>query len=166
MSATLVPPLRRAMVSIFEDLAMILANEPDPVSPPEEGFAYAVRVAFSGSHSGYVELRATRAATVATAGNMLAEDEPSEELLGDALGEIANVLCGNLLTGLDGRETVFRLEPPARISPQWPATDDARSALQLESGQAEARLVVTDGSAESWGQRSGARGRRAADGRG
>jgi hypothetical protein len=63
---------------------------------------FAATVSFSGAHDGAfcIEFPARLLPVLAT--NVLGEDEaPGEELQRDALGELANIICGNVLPALD-----------------------------------------------------------------
>lgn len=81
------------------------------------------------------------------AANMLGEEEPvAEELMADALGEIANVICGNALPAIAGKKEVFRLQPPAPLAGGAEITAPAaKAALALDEGFAEVFLYLDEG---------------------
>lgn len=114
-----------------------------------------VRVRFRGPMHGVVVLRASAPFAAAAAGNMLgAMDDPDPGIVRDAVGEIANVLCGNLLPMLAGSAAVFTLDAP---EPQRRATDPvvdahdalaARCTLLADEGEASVALYWSDPFAE------------------
>ena len=79
------------------------------------------------------------------AANMLGVDEaPGSAEQADALGELANVLCGNLLPAIAGEQHVFILEAPG------PGRDEgspvATTSLTFDSGAVRASLYREGGS--------------------
>ncbi len=103
-------------------------------------------VAYSGPSDGALLVRAEPALAATLAGNMLAADAPpSAALQEDALGEIANVICGNVLPVVDAA-AVFRLERPRRVDGPAPAeTVRAAASLRFEGGRADVALVDRPG---------------------
>jgi CheY-specific phosphatase CheX len=77
------------------------------------------------------------------AANMLGtEDDPTDEVVLDALGEVTNVICGNVLPSLSGANAVFDLSAPEpALAPLPPAASPegevARVVMGLEEGRAE-----------------------------
>jgi hypothetical protein len=137
--------LATATRSTFEELGLLLASE-----EPGQGagqLAAGARVHFDGPWSGSVVLRVSDDVLDAAAANMLGHDAPpAEPLRRDALGELANVLCGNLLPMVAGPKAVFQLR-----SPRWlgaDADDDHRArtrvaaTLDVESGCAEVTICL------------------------
>lgn len=109
-----------------------------------------VRVDFSGPFGGGMELSLPAPALVELAVNMLgAEDgeELSPEQQHDALKELINVVCGNLLPILAGHTEEFNLRPPYMVGGESPAWGDpiAVGYLMLENGACRVRMRL-DGS--------------------
>jgi hypothetical protein len=144
MTPPLQHPLKRVVISTFEDLALLLTPGEDTDVQFRAPLAHAARVAFTGPRSGYLELRASDEVTAAAARNMTASDAAGPELCFDALAEIANVICGNLVPALGARDAVYRLSAPVRahLEPLPPA--DAAVQLDLEHGCIDVRLVLTE----------------------
>jgi hypothetical protein len=67
----------------------------------------------------------------------------------DALGEVANVVCGNLLPLVAGAEAVFRLSAPEWLTEATvsrPGDEpDASLTCGAEDGRVDARLFVFGG---------------------
>ena len=88
-------------------------------------------VRFDGAFGGVLTLSIASSQLPELAGNMLGlEDEPPEdEQQQDALGELANVVCGNVLTALAGPKTVFDLQRPEVAEGEPPTDAPAEGAL-------------------------------------
>lgn len=143
-------PLNDALAQVaeetFESLAFMLAMPPEDEAPLE-GTVLTV-VEFSGPFAGCLIVGAAPELLTPLAGNMLGlvEEAPATAEEEDALRELANVICGNLLPVIAGAEAVFRVHPPALL----PAgercligeglTLAARVRSCLDEGEAEAEL--------------------------
>lgn len=138
--------LYSAAASTFESLAFAFAeavSHDEPAGPIQ--WAGRAHVAFTGPWAGCLFVRLDRAALAAATTNMLgAEATPSAELQHDALGELANVICGNVLPLLAGSTPIFVLAPPAvSAAGHWPEhAGDGRALLRIEGGFAEVALHV------------------------
>jgi CheY-specific phosphatase CheX len=73
----------------------------------------SVDVGFSGEPSGRLLLRISKPAARSIAADFLAEDEAvlSEQQVGDVVCELANIICGSVLTRVESR-TSFQLGSP------------------------------------------------------
>ena len=109
----------------------------------------AVEIAFKGIFSGRLVLTVSGPILAVVAGNMLGEDEsemPREAQL-DALGELANVICGNVLPEIAGDRETFALTPPVLLA-EIPRPVDAQAGtvgevrVGLDEGRAEVRLYL------------------------
>ncbi len=135
--------LASATTSIFEGLALVcgdLAIDRDRAAEPLAG---GVSVEFTGPLRGALVLRVTAGALDAAAANMLAvAGPPAEALRRDALGEVANVICGTLLPVLAGARAEFSLGGPRWLEggddPASPVA--AQACVPLEDGRAEVAL--------------------------
>jgi hypothetical protein len=81
--------------------------------------------------------------------NMLGLDKlPDETIAQDALGEIANVICGNVLPAVFGLKEAFRLEPPQILVESDPARFEfeycrlANICVPFSCGQADVVLYA------------------------
>ena len=100
--------LTTATHSTFEELGLLLvAGDPaasgagEPAGGPP---AAGARVDFAGPWAGCLVLRVSDDVLDAAAANMMGRDAPpAEPLRRDALGEMTNVLCGNLLPLVAGQ---------------------------------------------------------------
>jgi CheY-specific phosphatase CheX len=147
MPDTLTSPLLDAASETFEQLAYYFA-EAGTVSPfVAEEVEGVVAVAFSGPMNGGIVLQLSGGILAGLAANMLGvDDTPSPEEQRDALGEAANVICGNILPRIAGNAAVFALGVPVAF-PTWEAAVEALGAvsahvrLDVEGGRADIALV-------------------------
>lgn len=107
-------------------------------------------VGFNGPVRGTFSLTLPRALLPELVANMLGKDEGAvlpEQQQYDALGELANVICGNLVQAMAGPLLTFRLDSPQiDLNPTPTGTGAASTAcIMLESGWAELALDVEDG---------------------
>ena len=146
MTAELTLQLKQAAVSTFEQLGFLLADDEvneDQAAAPISGSS---RVRFRGPKSGALEIEIAGNFLSELANNMLeVEGEPTHEVIMDALGEVTNVICGNVLPSLSGPNAVFDLsapEPSAEPLPPSASTEGtvAKVAVGLDEGRAEVTL--------------------------
>lgn len=134
--------LLAATVRTFEGLAFMMVARPDEDEEIPESFEAGVRVRFEGIVGGTLSLVARRGILTPLATNMLGDDAAAQPSLAvDALGEAANVICGNVLSTVDDGGRCFRLDAPARITREEAEkarkTATARVAVSVDDGRAE-----------------------------
>lgn len=146
---TLMHSLETATIATFEELGFLFA---DPVPSDVQRAAPVTRgawVAFDGPVRGRVELRVAPTLVPVVAANMLGADQPpSVELQQDALGELANVVCGNVVQAVGGADALFRLAPPAPLAALADDTgfvERARVEIGIDDGRVEAVLLLAEG---------------------
>lgn len=154
-------PLRAAVISTFEQLGFLF---PTPVAdlPPATGRLATVR--FHGAVTGRMELCVSDSLLPVLAANMLGiAESPVHMLQDDALRELSNVVCGNVMPAVAGVEAVVHLDTPI-LTPGWvtcavaepsgsPAPGSAstaptsyvvaRNAFRFDEGSAVVTLVLT-----------------------
>jgi CheY-specific phosphatase CheX len=108
--------LRDVFFQILEDLAFMFAEEPDDEDLFETGAPYVtVSMPYNGPSTGTVSLSVPEVICPEIAANVLGLDPDNEIITAiphDALKELLNVICGNLLTKMAGEEPVFDLSVP------------------------------------------------------
>ncbi len=146
-------PLHSVTEETFQSLAFMFSMGPDESEPAGPLPAItAVSVAFAGPFGGRVLLGVCDEMLPSLAGNMLGlEDGQSAtvEQQHDALKELVNVICGNLLPAIAGSTEVFHVHPPQVVQPK-PAEGEgldlsgasATAALTLDSGLAQVALFL------------------------
>lgn len=143
MNNNLEQALYQATVLTFEELGFLFPTMDEPEISPAN---CAISVTFSGVSNGKLVLRADNALLPVIAANMLGEDEPpSEAIQRDAFGEIANVICGNLLPTVFGKEAVMRLTAPMFINGETTTeTPAANISVRVDEGCAAVSLYLND----------------------
>lgn len=144
------PPLLTAARSTFEALALLLAEPLDePITADALGRdAVAARVAFAAadaSRRGTLYVAVSRDVADALCANMLGAPRADVALRRDAVGELANVVCGNVLPLAAGPEAVFHLAAPV-VTPSLAGAAEAVTAAADAAAQA-AWLAVEGGRA-------------------
>lgn len=137
--------LLQAASSTFECLGFLLVDEePDEVQEGARELEAACRVRFRGPISGALEMEVFGDVLGELAANMMGRDDaPPAEVCREALGEVANVICGNVLPAVAGTHAVFDLsapetgtEPVLRRS----QADDTVAVMGLGTGRVEISL--------------------------
>jgi CheY-specific phosphatase CheX len=140
--------LFRAGLRVFEDLGFMLPTLELDSEQAAAGFHSAVSVNFRGPMKGTLLVSINGDILPTLASNMLGEDEfPSALQQEDALKELANVICGNLLPMIAGPAAVFDLsEPQLRASGDVPDQNlpiAAKNSIGLEKGRADLLLFLS-----------------------
>ncbi len=104
----------------------------------------SVTVAFHGPVHGALQVRTFgRLLPVLTANMMGLMEAPSAQLQQDALGEIANVICGHIVTFLTEPDAVYSLDSPKVSGPAAaPGKEDGSLEAQVQLGIEDGRTVV------------------------
>lgn len=147
MSNSLEASLHQATVLTFEDLGFIIPTadlEDEQKAAPIET---CVEIVFRGLLEGRLILMVSQGLASLLVTNMLGDDmEPDESAQLDAVGELANVVAGNVLPLIAGNEVTFTLEPPvpARLESINEIEADHRTEVHvgLDGGRADVFLFV------------------------
>ena len=121
---TLPIALRESVVEVLEKMFFISAFEEPPGEPQPSGPDVAVQLTFEGDPPGSLTLYTSRAVGRSIAADFLGEDLTAlpEEQVDEVLCELANMICGAVLSRVESR-TLFRLGTP-RILPVPENLDD------------------------------------------
>ena len=85
--------------------------------------------------------------------NILSNDDPSAQQKKDALGEIANIICGNVVPSLGGGGPEYKIESPRSLKKDDLLKEEkqkkplAEITLNFNEGRADVKLFVDDYSA-------------------
>ena len=135
---------------VFEDLGFMLPTMELDREQAAATFHSAVSIDFKGPVRGTLLVVINGDILPGLASNMLGEDDaPSALRQEDALKELANVICGNLLPLIADPAAVFDVgEPkvqPSEIASDWNLPLSAKQAIGLEKGRAELLLFLSEG---------------------
>jgi two-component system chemotaxis response regulator CheY len=97
---------------------LVPAEGPGPIPEKAPPLEAATEVRFRGPRQGRLIVAADSGLYATLAANMLALDEADPRQRQDALGEMANVICGNLVPLLGAERGDFELEAPVPAAPQ------------------------------------------------
>jgi chemotaxis protein CheY-P-specific phosphatase CheC len=137
--------------STLAELAFMFSMPDEEAGRVTSSELVAASVDFSGPFSGSFAVAVSANMLPAIAANMLGLDEedtePLPEQQRDALKELANVVCGNLLPRMAGKQAVFNIEAPQLVDPQviggtGARSPAARTRLVLDAGRAEFALFI------------------------
>jgi CheY-specific phosphatase CheX len=143
---------------ILENLAFLSTRPVEEVAAVR-GDRAAVGVEYSGPTTGILLLDLPSEVLPELAANMLGVDmgeEGDQQQRLDALGELGNVLCGNLLGQASGSEAIFNLKGPRNLTEeafeQWRGQGSSISVkIGLNQGWCEIVLVTFQDAAPSSG---------------
>ncbi len=135
--------LQQATISTFEEFAFLFSSgEPDELQR-ELPLDIAATVAFDGDLHGTLELQLSSGLLASVTANMMGEQEASDpQMQRDALGELTNVICGNVLPTIAGRRAVINLAAPRLTAPTDGVGATATSEVGIEMGRARAVLTL------------------------
>jgi CheY-specific phosphatase CheX len=127
---------------VFETSAFMAVYPPE-VTNLEGGFPpMAASISFKGPVNGRLILAVSPEILTLLATSMLGldfGDEVGEDGKNDALLEVLNMMCGNVLTGIHGSEPVFDLCPPELIP-----CEEAQTALATVPSEYHLTFTVED----------------------
>lgn len=150
MSKKMEKALHKAAILTFEELGFLFAMDDEgreqDVGPPGAGDAnISSSVRFHGPLSGTLVVTASPDLLPAVAANMLGEEEaPSLAQQYDSLGEISNVICGNVLPAIAGTDKVFHIAAPVVAEGNYAEETEPAAAVRLglEEGHADVLLFI------------------------
>lgn len=117
MNSSLEAELARATALTFEGLAFVFPSPELLDDQRQAPFEAAVAIEFEGTFGGQLTLAVSGGVLPAIVSNMLGADLGSDPTARkDALGELANVICGNVLTHVAGGDKSFLLSAPRPLS--------------------------------------------------
>ena len=135
--------LFRVAAETVESLAGLL---PCPRESPAQSAApweAAFRVTFEGAGRGELRLTFFGGAGAAVAAGMIGRREGADAA--DALGELANIVCGNFLPFVYGAEARCRLSRPTRVRPGDPPAGAPGAAARLPLGSGRLDIEFREG---------------------
>jgi hypothetical protein len=138
--------LENVVQDTFATMVFLFPEDRDQPPPPPESYLTVV-VGFSGPFRGELRLSVGPDMPALVAANMLGLEEghvPTSEQQRDALGELVNVICGNLLPAITSPLEVFSVHTPRVQAGECPGRYDvsARSDMWLDGGFVRVSLTL------------------------
>ncbi|MDZ4859027.1 MAG: chemotaxis protein CheX [Candidatus Hydrogenedentes bacterium] len=135
--------LETVFPKVLEEMAFLFADQSDALHARKTpGDSVCVVIAFTGARSGTLEMAISTSLGREISSNLLGSEPgetPSNAAAHDALGELLNVTCGNVLTEIAGDKPVFNLGVPrvtALLGDEWNAfASDSGAAIFNVEGQ-------------------------------
>jgi CheY-specific phosphatase CheX len=140
MSESLTQALRQATASTFEKFAMLIA-ENAPLRAGPQGEPRTTAIVLTGGTNGQFELDVDSSLLPEIAQEMLGVADADYQAEVDVLGELANVICGNLLAELPSEGTTHLSAPSISVA-LYRGAPVARAAFSVERRSVEARLFL------------------------
>src|SRR5579864_9143636 len=114
-----------------------------PVSAEPFASAVGARLEFSGARAGAFAVRLTEDAARTVAANFLAEEtaEPSPAHVQEVIGELANMMCGSVLSRLD-RGAHFDLGTPVIVDAAALGADPEAVSRDFDIGDGEVAVFL------------------------
>ncbi|HNQ65854.1 MAG TPA: chemotaxis protein CheX [Smithella sp.] len=142
--------LEEATIKTFEDICfMYLEPELKDSQAALEPDA-AAEVEFHGAYNGRLVIASRGGLFSAIASNILSSDHPSLQEKKDALGEIANIICGNIVPSLGRRKAGgYKIQSPRHLGrdellKEEKSKPSAVVILNFNQGRADIKLFVDD----------------------
>jgi len=144
MSKRLETELYKAATLTFEEMGFLLPTLEIDEQQLNAQVEAAVSVEFKGPFSGKLLVKVCGGLLPILAANMLGEEDvPPKSLQYDALGEIANVICGNMLPCIAGSKDFFHVGAPKMVeSIDLPPVAQVQVGLGL--GRADLLLFISN----------------------
>ena len=142
MSALLNDTLRDAAVNTFEQLVFMLPDTPPDDEQRSRKVAAIASIIFTGPASGILQVRACEGLLPHLTSAMLGDDSANATLQLDALGEIANVICGQIFPSIDPVAAFEQLPPTVRLLPDALDKSQACPAAAVQVGLENSRADI------------------------
>lgn len=154
MNATLDTTLRDAAVATFEQVVFLLPDTPPDAVQQSRTVQAVATIEFSGPADGLLQVHACEGLLPRLTANMMGQDTAPESLQLDALGEIANIICGQIFPHLEPLSGFQQTPPEVAVcsarSHDAPASVPlpvASVQLGLERSRADVMLFLFDDAA-------------------
>jgi hypothetical protein len=142
MNIALDSSLRAAAIATFEQVVFLLPDTPPDDQQRAREVAAIASIAFSGPAVGVLQVRACEGLLPRLTAHMLGEESDDEGLQLDALGELANIICGQLFPQI-APDSAFSQDPPDVVScPEARLPLLRLPAAQVELGLENSRADV------------------------
>ncbi len=129
---------------VLERLAFMFSFREEERGDMNYSDAMIASVTFGGDFEGRLFLAVSPDILPELAGNMLGiDEETTQDQQQDALKELINVICGNLLPRLSGKRIIFNVNAPQIVS-----SDEIEAEKQERPPLAVTRLSIEEGACD------------------
>jgi hypothetical protein len=135
--------LKEATVRTFEDVCFMYQVPELKDDQKNLALEAAAEVKYRGDFTGKLLIETRGGLFSAIAANILSNDVPNSQLKKDALGEIANIICGNVVPSLGRSERDYKIESPRSLN-----KDDLLKEKKQRKPLSEITLNFNDGRAD------------------
>jgi len=108
--------LKESTIITFEDICFIYQVPELKDAQKNMELEAAAEVKYRGDLTGKLLIETRGGLSMAIAANMLSNDVPSAQQKKDALGEIANIICGNVVPSLGRGKLEYKIESPRPLN--------------------------------------------------
>jgi hypothetical protein len=151
MNAALDSSLRDAAVATFEQVVFLFPETPPDEQQRTRQVRAVASIAFTGPTAGMLQVHACEGLLPRLTANMMGDNVVPESLQLDALGEIANIICGQIFPHLEPpsgfRQTPPRVEVCRDGRTSGATVPTASVQLGLETSRADILLFLFDDAA-------------------
>jgi CheY-specific phosphatase CheX len=136
--------VHESLVDVLEKMFFIsILDETSDSVPLPVRDEMAVRVAFEGEPSGSLIVRLNRFVARSIAGDFLGveQEELSDSQVGEVMCELANMICGSVLSRVESAVT-FRLNAPEIVDPDQTPADAAIFSVPLGPAAIKVAMIT------------------------
>jgi CheY-specific phosphatase CheX len=145
--------LKESTIKTFEDICFIYQVPELKDDQKNMALEAVAEVNFRGNFTGKLVIETRGGLFSAIAANMLSNDVPEDRQKKDALGEVANIICGNVVPSLGRSEPEYKIEGPRCLNKDDLLKEEkqekplAEITLNFNQGRADIKLFVNNYSA-------------------
>lgn len=145
--------LKESTIKTFEDICFIYQVPELKDDQKNLALEAAAEVKYRGNFTGKLVIETRGGLFSAIAANMLSNDVPDAQQKKDALGEVANIICGNVVPSLGRSEPEYKIESPRSLNKDDLLKGEkqgkplAEITLNFNQGRADIKLFVDNYSA-------------------
>ena len=140
-------------IKTFEDICFIYQVPELKDDQKNLTLEAAAEVKYKGKFTGKLVIETRGGLFSAIAANMLSNDVPSIQQKKDALGEIANIICGNVVPSLGRSDPEYKIESPRFLNKDDLLKEEKQGkplagiTLNFNQGRVDVKLFVDNYSA-------------------
>jgi CheY-specific phosphatase CheX len=140
--------LKESTIITFEDICFIYQVPELKDAQKNMELEAAAEVKYRGDLTGKLLIETRGGLSMAIAANMLSNDVPSAQQKKDALGEIANIICGNVVPSLGRGKLEYKIESPRSLNKDELLKEEkqgnplAEITLNFNEGRADIKFFV------------------------